>query len=160
MAPRSTTQGGKHEAFEDSGSGCLDRLWRYYRRHLYRPCDTGDGSFIGGTRREAPANAHHGGSPPRKGLLLLQPSLLASILSPALLASALLASALLVKSNLHLSIINLSCNLKPTLAAGFFKLSNKYMQRCEIRSFASRSSQEMKKIRTKVVNIRGRAVPR
>ena len=86
------------------------KLLRYHRRHLYRPCDTGDGSFIGGTRREDPANAHHGGSPPRQGLLLLQASLLASILSPALLSPALLASALLVNSNRHLSIINLSCN--------------------------------------------------
>ena len=39
------------------------------------------------------------GLPPRKGLLLLQASLLASLLSPALLASAVL-----VKSNLHKSI--------------------------------------------------------
>jgi hypothetical protein len=80
-----------------------------------RQCDTGDRNFIGSTRREDPANAHHWGLPPRKGLLLLQASLLASLLSsallsPALLASALLASALLVKSNLHKSIMNLYCN--------------------------------------------------
>jgi hypothetical protein len=68
------------------------------------------GVLLGAPAREDPANAHHGGSSPRQGLLLLQASLLASILSPALLSPALLASALLVNNNRHLSIINLSCN--------------------------------------------------
>src|ERR1700730_13534270 len=123
MAPRSLTQGGKHEAFEDSGRCGLDRLGQCHRRQR-RPCDTGNGRFIGSIFREDPANAHDWGLPPRKGLLLLQAALLASLLSsallapallsPALLSPALLASALLVKSNLHKSIMNLFVIEKPT----------------------------------------------